>query len=193
MHAKGGTRDAAQVLSNGGAALLFALLACVLKSERFTVALCSALAACTADTWASEIGVFSRREPVSILTGRPVQKGLSGGVTALGLLSSLCGSALIAAVYAIFTIWRQDLATVYIGAFVVLLSGFAGSIIDSILGDTVQAKYLNVKTGRLTEKPFTNGGRNRLVRGFAIVTNDMVNLLSSLLSALLSIGLYSWL
>lgn len=50
------------------------------------VILLGALAAATADTWATEIGAFSPRNPRHILSFQEVTKGSSGGVTLLGTL-----------------------------------------------------------------------------------------------------------
>jgi uncharacterized membrane protein len=61
----------------------------------------------------------------------------------------------------------------------VLGGGFIGAILDSILGASIQAQYRCALSGRLTERPATQGVRNALQRGFAWVGNDAVNFLSS--------------
>ena len=78
--AKAGARDAAQVLANGA---LFgtAALAVARGTASWPLATVGlgALAAATADTWGTEIGMLSRSAPRSVLTGAPLEPGMSGG------------------------------------------------------------------------------------------------------------------
>jgi uncharacterized protein (TIGR00297 family) len=189
LHARSGPRAVAQVAANGGPALIMALLYAATHNPLFVTAFAGALAACNADTWASEIGVLSKAQPISLLTRRPVQRGLSGGVTALGTLASLGGAAVIALVY---LGWQRFFAASYTPAalqpllrqsLLVLLAGGAGSLFDSLLGETLQAQYSRPKTGSLTEKSQENNQANHLRRGFAWMTNDLVNFISALLAA----------
>ena len=53
------------------------------------------MATVNADTWATEIGGMSKSIPRSIMNGKPVPAGTSGGITGLGLLASLLGGAFI--------------------------------------------------------------------------------------------------
>ena len=76
-------RNAWQVLANGGVATLCAIAA-VDANVPFSAAFAGAFAAASADTWGTEIGTLARRRPVSILTFRPMEPGLSGGVSLLG-------------------------------------------------------------------------------------------------------------
>jgi uncharacterized protein (TIGR00297 family) len=183
IHKKHGTRDAVQVLANSLAALMMALGYKITGNNGFLLAACSAFAACNADTWASEIGLLSSTAPVSIITFKPVVKGLSGGVTCLGLLASLLGSFFISVIYFLFKFNEIDASRLLLHILLITSAGFAGSVLDSILGDLLQAKYKSHQTGDLTEKPYENGKANMLVRGCAVVTNDLVNFLSSLAPA----------
>ena len=56
-----------------------------------------ALAAASADTWATEVGTLWGGRPRSIISGRPVAPGMSGGITLIGTMGALVGSAIVAA------------------------------------------------------------------------------------------------
>ncbi len=183
LHARTGPRDTIQVLANGGPALIMALLYAGTGQIRFTVALAGALAACNADTWASEIGMLSKKTPFSLLTGQPVQRGLSGGVTWLGILASLGGATLVALTFFLLPTGSRTPETRLAQAGLVWLAGIMGSLIDSLLGATLQAQYIKPDTALLTEKSHEKNQANRLCRGLAWMTNDLVNFISALLAA----------
>ena len=86
------TRTLKQVLANSVPFLACAVAYVATGDSRFLIVSAAALAASTADTWASEIGVFSRKPPINILTGARMQRGLSGGVSPLGLGATAIGS-----------------------------------------------------------------------------------------------------
>ncbi len=185
IHVKGGRRDAVQVLANGGLAALMALAHAVSGRPIFMLGFAIVLAASTADTWASEIGVLSTRDPVSILSLRSIPRGTSGGVSLLGLVASLAGALFIglwfALGYRIVHGWNPR----ELGAIVAVITagGFLGSVVDSVLGATVQAQYWDALRQRHTERRNDAGGKpNRLVKGFHFVTNDLVNSLSGALA-----------
>src|SRR5437899_8834125 len=85
----GGQRTARQVLANGGVAAGAALFGA------WSVAV-AALAAATADTWATEIGSFSPWPPRLFTTWSPVPAGTSGGITLLGTLGGAAGAVVMA-------------------------------------------------------------------------------------------------
>lgn len=187
VHARGGgPRDLTQVAANGGAALIMAALLALSHDSVFTIAVAAAFAACNADTWASEIGVLSRKPPVSLLTFQPVRRGLSGGVSLLGFVASLAGAALIGLTFAAYQLLTGHPAASLMQPFaLIFMAGIAGSLLDSLLGATLQAKYVSHETGELTEKPCHNGRENRLHSGLRFVNNDFVNFASSLLASAL--------
>jgi len=191
QHHKGYRRDAIQVLANAGPALLFIGLSLTIGRHMLILAAAS-FAAATADTWASDLGMLSRRPPISILTGKPVARGSSGGISPLGLLVSLAGSLFIAFIYLVLelAILRSSSTRGFHLVFITL-GGFCGSLIDSLLGAGLQAKYRCAETGELTEKPRTGHKTNQLVGGLAVMTNDLVNFLSTAGSASL-IWLAAW-
>ena len=188
---KDGPRNAYQVLCNSIPALICGALFFFTGNRLYLVIACGAIASATADTWASEIGILSRRLPVSILTGRPMGKGLSGGVSALGLFSTLLGSAFIA--LAALLLYGQALLfreTQWNTFFLITVCGVFGSLIDSFLGATVQAKYRCADTDMIVEKRLPGEGC-ALVSGVAWVNNDLVNVASGLLACVLCI-LLGW-
>ena len=126
---RSGARSAWQVLANGGVAAL-CVLAGLHSAAPLAAAFAGAFAAASADTWGTEIGMLSRRPPVSIVTLRPLAPGRSGGITLLGLAAS-CGGALCVEVFAALT-GIAPLASVAIG-------GIAGALVDSVLGASLQA------------------------------------------------------
>jgi uncharacterized protein (TIGR00297 family) len=181
INAKGGTRDAVQVLANGGLAAAMAAIHALSGRPIFVLGFAIAMAAATADTWASEIGVLSRRKPVSILTVRPIPRGTSGGVSALGLLAAAGGALFIGLWFAVGYVFVYGWNGAELGAMVAAITGggFLGSLVDSLLGATVQAQYWDDHAQVHTERRFNAGGLpNRLVKGFHRLTNDAVNALS---------------
>jgi uncharacterized protein (TIGR00297 family) len=190
IHEKGARRDALQVLANGGVGMLFALLLRLTGEPVFAFAFAASFASANADTWASEIGALSRREPVSLVTFRSVACGTSGGVTALGLAASLCGALLIALLFAVAG--ASSLPSVAGMAFlagITTAAGVFGSILDSLLGCTIQARYAT-HTNRETERRISEGRPNALVGGLPFITNDAVNFLSIVSAAVVG-GLVS--
>ena len=175
---KTGRRDMMQVIANGVPASLMLVLYGLSHNPAFLGAFAAAIAEAEADTAASSIGMLSARPPVSIVTFTPVPPGLSGGVTALGTVSSLAFSSLIAVLYmGTFGCGIPELLTI-------AAAGFLGSLFDSFLGATVQVHYRK-EDGTLTEKSLDNGKALERARGIPFLDNDIVNLLSGLFSAAL--------
>ena len=184
-----GPRALRQVLANS-VPFLACALAYTATGEPWLLLLASgALAASTADTWASEVGVYSRRPPVNILTREPMQRGLSGGVSPLGLAATVVGavtSAFLAML--LFHAFGYAIPTGPDAFFFIIACGVVGSLVDSVLGVVMQAKYRcpNDAEGGLVETP-PCGAQAALVSGYAWVTNDAVNLMSGIAVVLLGL------
>jgi uncharacterized protein (TIGR00297 family) len=196
---KAGPRDLAQTLANGGVALVAALLTAFFPRGSagypyLALGFLGAMAAATADTWATEIGLLSSRQPRLITTGRPVPAGVSGGVTPLGLLGSLAGGTFIGLV-AFVAVQGASLLTTgewFLSDWFLLLvlpaAGFLASLFDSFLGATAQRLYYCERCQTATEQPVHHCGASaRPVRGFSWMNNDMVNFLATCVGALAAI------
>tara|TARA_B100000902_G_scaffold57457_1_gene64342 strand:+ start:5599 stop:6375 length:777 start_codon:yes stop_codon:yes gene_type:complete len=165
-----GTRGGSNVISNGILPPLIALAYSfgLLSPEQALVAFTTSMAAASADTMASEIGVLSP-SPVLITNPRKVvEPGVDGGISFEGLTASFLSAVSISMLaYAGFLVLIEEkhafsasieLNYLFISAFF----GFLGSVIDSLLGATLQ---------------------NR-----GILTNNGVNLVSISLSVMLSLS-----
>jgi uncharacterized protein (TIGR00297 family) len=177
MLEKEGARDARQVLSNG---LAFALSAAgsvagLGSPEIFEILSTGALAASAADTWATEVGTLWGGTPRSILTGRRLAVGASGGVTVAGFAGSIVGASLvtlIADIHPRYFIW-------------IVLGGLAGAVADSIAGALIQRRLWCDACGSPTEmRIHTCGAPTRRVGGLSFVENDGVNLLATFVGAI---------
>lgn len=177
---KSGKRDFVQVFANGGIGFILAALYLFFPNPILIIMFGASVAEAVSDTFAGEVGMLTKSNVVSILTGRPIKPGLSGGVSFQGTLGGLIGSFLIAVLwYSVY--YKPSLITISYVA-LITLAGFAGSIIDSILGLTLQAHYYDEENEKIVEKEYMNGKKLPLVRGFRIITNDKVNFISNLFS-----------
>ncbi len=179
--AKGGARDAMQVLANGGVFTAAALGHVVHPSPVWMALGGGALAAAASDTWATEIGSLARQLPRNILTWRTVPPGTSGGVTAVGTLASFGGAAFLGAV-AIVGGWPARIVAALI------LGGIAGGLTDSVLGASVQVRRWCDRCEAGTEQPVhLCGTATRVSGGVPWIDNDTVNLLSVVVGGLVAL------
>jgi uncharacterized protein (TIGR00297 family) len=184
IHEKGSTRDWVQVLANGGIAAAFGLATFFWPTPLFILALGISLASATSDTWASELGTLSKRPPISIRGLRRVPTGTSGAISLGGTIAGFFGSLLIAVVTTL--LFQLNLETF----FVILLFGFLGMLIDTILGAYLQAEYICTNCGLHIEKPIHCQEKAVLCKGHSWLRNDTVNFISSLCAVLLGLFLY---
>ena len=205
----GGQRDWIQVVCNGGVATVAASLYirdtgfgeqaldlfykhCEPPAPMlFAIACLSSLACCCGDTWASEVGSVIGGTPRLITTWRCVPKGTNGGITLIGTLCSIAGGLIVGISYwiteAIFislsntnayhlSPWSQ-----YPYAIIGASAGLFGSVVDSLLGGTIQFTGYSKKLDKIVGTP---GEGVKHISGFNVVNNHSVNFLSSLITAL---------
>ncbi len=184
---KGHERDAGQVFGNGGIATFFAALHYFYPNEPWVwVGFAASLAAVNADTWATELGVLNPNPPRMITNlFKTVEKGTSGGISLVGTLASLAGSALIAFLASFLTDNWSLLP-------LITVSGLAGSLFDSLIGGTVQAMYYCPTDKKETEKHplHTCGAETVHLRGWTWLDNDWVNFSCGAFGAAVALVLY---
>ena len=166
-------------------------------------------ATANADTWSSELGVLSKSNPrlVTTLFFAEVPKGTNGGMSVVGTIAGACGGLFIGFIYWFMSVNVYDVINLDIQAIVkVLLSqspvllysllcGVVGSLIDSILGATLQVTYYSTEKKCIVKKYDPNnysGSHNNdviIISGIDVLSNEAVNLLSILLTMILSIWL----
>ena len=162
-----------------------------------------ALATHTADTLATEIGLLNPSPPRLITKlWKSVPAGTSGGISVMGYFATLLGSLIIGLTAAVlaapfwFTIFGfaimpeiVNFAPVTI-VLVALVGGFVGCTIDSVFGATIQGMWQCTVCGKHTEKKAHCGEPADYLRGNRFFDNNMVNLISGLLGALVAVFLY---
>lgn len=186
-YAKTGNRDAGQVFANGGIGMVLCLIHFIHPHDIWKLLFIGVMATVTADTWATECGSLSRKPPRSILNGRPLPAGTSGGVSWLGSTAAAIGGAMIGA-----GAWLFGLLSGFDPSFIAyvlagLIGGLAGAFSDSWMGATIQKMYRCVVCEKSVEVHYHCEIPTARSGGWSWMTNDAVNLISSLIG-----GLVAW-
>uniref|UniRef100_A0A182W978 Transmembrane protein 19 n=1 Tax=Anopheles minimus TaxID=112268 RepID=A0A182W978_9DIPT len=208
---EGGQRNWAQVICNAGMATQLALLYLLdcgygerpidfmneYRSSWLGVAVMGSFACCNGDTWASELGtVIGSGDPFLITSRKRVPRGTNGAISVVGVLVSFLGGTLIGLVYFLTVRYTVE-ANVYQNSpnqwpLIVFggMAGLLGSLIDSLLGATLQYSGQNER-GMIVERP----GKNvRHISGVRILDNHSVNLISTIVIGIVmpSIAMNLW-
>jgi len=199
---KAGQSNWLKVLCNGGIAFKLSLLYLLdigsadlpvdfrhqYRASWLGMAVLGAVACCNGDAWARELGLVLKGEPFLITTGQKVPRGTNGGVTPVGIFSSICGGLVIGFAYflGVFLsassvdkdIAPNQLLVILVGG----LGGLLGSLLDSLLGASLQFSGKDVKTGKIVEVV-----REGVIpiSGKMFLDNNSVDMVSSILTALL--------
>ncbi|MFC2136259.1 TIGR00297 family protein [Bacteroidota bacterium] len=182
---KSGVRDFMQVLANGGIGGVLVVINQIFPNEIYFIVYIAVLAAVCADTWATEIGTMVKTNTYNILNFKPVDQGVSGGISLIGTLGAFCG-AFVIALSGIF--WIQPDLVQYL--LIVISAGLFGSFLDSILGATIQAQNMCNVCSKITERDIHCGEKAEHFKGYKLINNDMVNLFAGLSGGLIIIIVY---
>jgi len=194
-------RDWSQILAGTGWATALALLHLLAPGVAgIFAAFLGALATTNADIWATELGMLSPRAPRVITTRRPATAGTAGAISTLGTVASLAGAWLVGFMgLLLVTIRAQSRDMVWDRALVWLpvaatAGGMAGSLVDSFLGATAQGIYYCERCETETDQRVHSCGEiAQQVRGWAWLTNNEIDLVSSIVGAAVATGSLSWL
>ncbi|MGH2549077.1 MAG: DUF92 domain-containing protein, partial [Thermomicrobiales bacterium] len=127
--------------------------------------------------------------PRLITTGRSVPAGTSGAISPLGTTGTVVGAALLAILAALLAPEGIEHSVMLVIA--IALGGLAGSVIDSLLGATIQLQLFCPDCYEVTEAQIHHcGGSAVYLRGEEWLTNDAVNTISILAGAF--IGWLIW-
>jgi uncharacterized protein (TIGR00297 family) len=141
MAEQAGGRSAAQVLANLAAAAACSTAAAATHDWALLVAGMAALAEAAADTVSSECGEALSDRAYLITTMRPVAAGTDGGVSLPGSAAGMVAAFSVAAVAAATHVvpWSALL--------VVWAAGVLGSVVDSLLGATLERRGVIANNG----------------------------------------------
>lgn len=126
-----GMRSVVNIVGNIGPALI----GLAVNPVGFNVMFFTSLSAAFADTLSSEIGVLSREKPLMITTLKPAQPGEDGAVSVLGFAAAAVGGLIFGILGFLVT------HSLFWGALLVL-AGLLGSVVDSVVGATLQRRGL---------------------------------------------------
>ena len=136
-----------------------------------------------ADSMASDIGSLTKRKNVNIVTFKPCEKGISGGVSLLGTISAVAGSFLLLLV---------PLALEEVSLKIYLWVGalaFVGTVVDSLVGALFQSLYRCTECGASIEHSVHCGKPASLIKGLKIVDNTTVNYIAGFFTCVFGIVL----
>ncbi|XP_078000260.1 transmembrane protein 19-like [Glandiceps talaboti] len=199
---EGGQRTWHQVVCNGGIATELAIIFMLDNGSReqildfdhqytstwLCLSVLSTIACNCGDTWASEIGsVYGKSQPRHILSFEKVPVGTNGGITLVGTVSSFLGGLVVGLGYYVTLLMMHSYKTlehappqwpvVIAGG----VAGLVGSLIDSVLGATLQYSGYSPEKQVVVDIPSQT---TQKISGIPLLDNNGVNLFSGLITAL---------
>lgn len=177
INKENGVRNEKQLIANCLIAIIAVVVYGITKNEVYIVTFFAAIAETIGDSVASDIGVLSKTEPIDICSFKKVPKGISGGVSIIGTITSLIVCLYAGLVY--FFIYEID----FYRMFVIFITSFSGIILDSILGSKIQVQYRCVVCKKITERECHCKKPTELVKGYKFFDNTRINILCNMFSS----------
>lgn len=194
----GGQRTWVQVFANGGFGALLAAVSIyyvglIDRGVNFsshplfswlTIAYLGHFSCCNGDTWSSEVGILSSSKPILLTTLKRVYPGTNGAISLLGTSASALGGLFIGLVY-----WTVNqftaVATVPQWPIIVVcgMSGLMGSLLDSLLGATLQYSAFDPDKQKVVGKQTP---KTVHISGLDVLDNHMVNFLSASMTGIIA-------
>lgn len=177
---KGGPRDHWQVLANGGVFFLLAFVSLLFPSSKNFVSVLAAasLAASGSDSAATEIGTWMGGAPLSLRTLRRVLPGTSGAISWSGTIAMFLAAGLISALACAFSMVNLSQTPI------IMAAGIVGALADTLMGATLQERRRCLNCGENTEQLVHHCGASTVqIGGISWVTNDVVNMLTTVVAA----------
>lgn len=132
-----GQRTAGQVIANGGMAAILALMSFLFSQCQalFLLMTACSLSSATSDTVSSELGNVYGKKFYNIISFKKDMRGLNGVISIEGTLMGLAGSCVIALIYSLMVGFTAHF-------FWIIIAGTLGNLTDSVLGATLERKYI---------------------------------------------------
>jgi len=149
-------------------------------------------ACCLGDTLASELGILSSSPPILITTLKKVPPGTNGAISVGGTLASAAGGCIVGLSQFVGLVVENSVCRAEWMSLLVTLAGWGtaagvfGSMLDSLLGATLQrTRYSTDKAWILQDSSVPEKEESvKVISGVNLLTNNQVNLLSSVVTAL---------
>lgn len=124
------------------------------------------------------MGILNKDWPILITNFKKVPPGTNGGVSGLGLAASLAGGFVVGVLGAL-TLYLEQPCHGFAWELTVLgsLAGLGGSLVDSLLGATVQETLYSEDKKKIVS---AKGDLVEVISGVALLDNHQVNFVTSL-------------
>lgn len=190
---KSGSRDATQVLANGGIFAVAAMLTVLTPVETIApsalvIIAFTALISAGADTTATEIGTLYGGQPWALKTQRKVSAGTSGAITLAGSIAAVLAAIGFSTFAVLMTLTSPR------GAIAITIGAVTAVATDSFLGAWWQSRRWCNTCGMSTEQKRHRCGEQTItVGGLEWLDNDAVNVISGAIGALVALALQAML
>lgn len=170
-----------QILINGGLGTLIIIWGYLAGKTAITLVGLISIAGCFIDSVSSDVGTLSKKTAFDLLRWEEVDTGLSGGITVLGTAAAIIATLATAAL----AIWATGISWAKFPAVALVI--FSQTVIDTCLGSRAQVKYRCPRCRAVTEKKTHCAVPTFHYRGLRFVDNNVVNLISAIITVNLAI------